>query len=68
MNEMDINKFKVEIKNRLDNAESHSEKYDYLEAIEHTLSFLKVDNEQLNQALHELKEQAEKEHYAEYRS
>src|SRR6185312_13217206 len=37
MNEMDINKFKVELENRFDNAHDHTEKYDYLEAVAHNL-------------------------------
>lgn len=66
MNEMNISKFKTELENRLDKAESHTEKYDYLEAVKHTLTFLNVENEHLDQMLYELQEQAEKEHKVEY--
>lgn len=66
MNETTINKFKAELENRFNDAHDHTEKYDYLEAVKHTLNFLNINDEQLDQMLYELHEQARKEHKAEY--
>jgi hypothetical protein len=57
MTKMDIDNFEAVIRERLDNAESHSEKWDYLEGIKDALSALKVNDVGLNDMLSEMNEQ-----------
>lgn len=66
MNETKIGNFKMELENRFNEAHDHTEKYDYLEAVKHTLNFLNVHNEELDQMLYGLHEKVSAEHKAEY--
>lgn len=66
MNEKHIEKFKKELESRFENVHDHTEKYDYMEAVEHTLSFLKVNDEKLNEMLTKVNKQIDLEYEAEY--